>query len=89
MKPEIEKLIKYLHSKNGIQFIEKEGSLPNVTFKKDDKIVRIANVIFYRQSGLICTHKDLGEHKVEVILVTDDMFYNVFMKAILEKHFEK
>ncbi len=91
--PFANKLIDFLFTK-GVSFYYNDGMLPNVVFYNEKKKVKIRWKDFYRFSGICCTHRDIkckkeGEksHEVEVIPLTDENFYGVYMKAILMEHF--
>jgi len=89
MTPHVEKLIEYLNSR-GISFTSTDGDLENVIFKNDTKEVKIAHRCFYRFSGMCTIRKDVGDKKKNVTIffdVSDDMFINQYMKAIIEFSF--
>lgn len=86
MTPHVEKLVEYLNSK-GISFVSTDGDLENVIFKSDIKEVKISHRCFYRFSGMCKIRKDVGDKKKNTIIfvdVTDDMFINQYMKALIE-----
>ncbi len=86
LQPHIKKLIAHYQSK-GVLFNSLDGVLKNVVFYNTEKSVSISHEIFFRFSGICCTHRDKGQNEVEVIPLTDDAFMNVYMKAILDMHF--
>lgn len=87
LAPHIQKLVNFFHNK-GVEYVEKNGNLRNVVFFTDEKTVKIYHDIFYRFSGICCTHRDTDKaHEIEVIPLTDENFYGVYIKAILMEHF--
>lgn len=51
--------------------------LDNVVFEKDGIKVKIYNDLFYRVSGIVNVYKDGEKNTIEVIRVTDEMFYKM------------
>jgi hypothetical protein len=95
MQPHVEKLIDY-YKNYDIQVLLTDGKLENVVFTKGDDIYKIAWHCFYRISGLCYVQKgNIKENKknknkensIELVYVTDDMFINIYMKSIINKHF--
>ncbi len=78
-----DKLLKVL-AKNGISF-EPDNGENNVIFKQGEKQITISHHSFYRFSGIVNVYKE-GENKNEMIPVpvTDDMYYNQFMRPAIE-----
>ena len=82
----IKKLTEFFRGKE--VFYRPEDKYRNVTFYNEKKEVKIAYDCFYRVSGICCTHKDTEKaHEVLVVDISDDSFYNVYMKTILMEHF--
>jgi hypothetical protein len=81
-----EKLRKTL-DKIGITFYP-DPKLPNMIVSSKDKVLKIANRCFYRESGMCMTHID-GEHKHEIITkpITEDMWFNVQLRGLIEYNF--
>jgi hypothetical protein len=84
-KPYFDKLITYT-KKNGIDTIFGEW---NVTFTKEGKGLSISYNYLYRQSGISKVHKELTESMIELVDVTDEMFYNNYIKTIIDLNFLK
>lgn len=95
MQSSVDKFIQYL-KKQGIEFIEQDNeldnkgqNLENIILKEKDKSIKISWHSFYRFSGIACIYKDVGENRIETVLVTNDMWYDIFMKQIIVKLFEE
>ena len=84
-KPYFDKLLIYT-KKNGIDTIFEDW---NVTFTKEGKDLHISYNYLYRQSGISRVHKELTESTIELIDVTDEMFYNNYIKTIIDLNFIK
>lgn len=88
MLPHSKKLVAHYESK-GVTFRPKQGDLENVVFTQTStgKELAISYEVFYRFSGICCTHRDKGENSVEVIPLLDAAFYNVYLKAVIDMTF--
>ncbi len=86
LKPYTDKLISYFKNKE-IEFIPIDGKLDNVIFKNKDKELKIAHHCFYGFSRMGCIVKEKANNEIEWIQVTDSMFFNSYMKAIIENYF--
>jgi hypothetical protein len=86
MQPAVKKLLAYLKSKE-IEFTPTDGKFNNVIFTSKDKEIKISHHSFYRFSGIACVYKEKGDHLIEAIEVTDEMFINNFMTPIIKLHF--
>ena len=86
LQPHANKLISYYEHK-GVSFVSKDGEFENVIFYNKEKTVKIAWEVFWRFSGICCTHREAGENQVKVIPLDDDMFMNSYMKAIVKMNF--
>jgi hypothetical protein len=88
MQPHYKKLVAHYESL-GVTFRPKQDNLENVVFtqKLTGKELCISYDVFYRFSGICCTHRDKGENSVEVIPLTDAAFYNVYLKAVIDMTF--
>lgn len=88
MKKEIVKLLDYLKKKD-IDFIDNDNGLENIILKNKTIKLKIAKKLFFRQSGIACIYKDGKEkNSVEIIEVTDDMFYDSYLKQIIDHNFK-
>ena len=84
----ITKLAKTLDKLHGIRFYDIG---PNVRIiDQGGKELIIAKQCFYRESGMCMTHVD-GDKKNEVIIkpITEDMWFNVQLRGIIEYNFKK
>lgn len=60
----------------------------NVQLIGEKKHVQIAHEIFLRWNGIACIHKEQQQKNfIEIVPVTDEMFYMQYMRAIIDKHF--
>jgi hypothetical protein len=62
--------------------------LENVVFTKDERSIKIANRIFFRESGLstiYATSKDSSnkDNTVKTVTVTDVMFYQMMKESVI------
>lgn len=85
-KPQVDKFIAQFSSK-GISF-SKDPDNDNVIFSSADKVVKISSHSFYRYSGIACIYRDKGESQIESVVVTDEMYLQMFMKPIVENFFK-
>lgn len=83
MQKSVEKLILYFQKKK-IQFLPSDGDLNNVQFISSEKIVKISHHSFYRYSGIASIHKEIGENKIELISITDELYMENYMKPVIE-----
>ena len=91
MTPYVLKLVDY-YKNNGINFQDKEGDLDNVIFSNEDSEMKIAYQCFYRFSGVSVIYKNVpdkkGQTKLEAVELTDELFYEIYWKSILNYIFE-
>lgn len=86
MKLFVQNLVNSLNKK-GIEFKEIDGELENVIFSNGDKILKLAHHCFYRYSGIASIFKEVkgsNNKEFETIIVTDEMWLNLFIKPIIE-----
>jgi hypothetical protein len=87
LKPASNKLISYL-SKKGIEFIPEDSSGDNIILRSDLKELQVSKHCFYRFSGLAVIYKEVGKDELEEVPVDDDMFFNNYMKSVIEYFFK-
>lgn len=61
----------------------------NVRFFKENKTFSISYTYLYRQSGIKSIHREKTENLIEIIDITDDMFYENYVKATISLFFSK
>jgi ribosomal protein S8 len=83
-KSQMTKLLRYL-GKMGI--IVEFGEL-NAYFRKESKELAISLKYLYRYSGICSILKPIGESGVEVVKVSNDMFYDNYVKATIDLYFK-
>lgn len=83
--PYLEKINDYCRKSK----IDVDFSGQNVTFFKEGKRLAISYVYLWRQSGLCRVHREKGEHLIELVDVTDEMFYENYVKPIINLYFPK
>lgn len=87
MEPIIGKLVSELKNK-GVGFKDSDGVLENVVFSYKGKELKIAHQLFYRYSGISCIQKEKDKRTIELVLITDEMFLNSYIKPIIENYFK-
>lgn len=60
----------------------------NIVFVKEDKKLSISCIFMFRQSGIKSVHREKGENMVEMVDVTDEMFYENYVKATINLFFK-
>ncbi len=84
MKPYADKLVQHFE-KDGWTFAPTDGELNNVVFSKGDKQVKISHHSFYRFSGLAQIVSSSGNsNEAQATVVTDEMWFNNYMKPIVQ-----
>jgi len=87
MKIASNRVVSHFKSKN-IKFSPIDDNLENVIFYNDKKTYKIAHQLFYRFSGISAITKE-ANNKIEIINITDEMFYNNIIIPIIENYFSK
>ena len=86
------KLLAYLKSK-GVSFKSGDNGSDNVIFSNKEKEIKISYHCFYRFSGPAVVYKTKVNEKkkdqvtVEAVALTPELFYNLYMKQILNEIF--
>lgn len=90
MTPHVEKLVNHLRQYN-IEYFSSDEGLDNVVFQKDDKIFKIAYLVFYRYCGICKIQKQVKggkENEIEWLDISDSMYINSFIKPIIKMKFD-
>ena len=57
--------------------------LDNVLFIKGDKVIKIADHMFYRHSGISVIFDKNKDDSIKLVPVTDQMFYQMIKESVL------
>lgn len=71
----------------GIEF-SNDDKHENVMFTSSEKVVTVSHHSFYRYSGIACIYRDKGEHFIEAVPVTEQMYMDIFIKPAIELIFK-
>ncbi len=87
-QPAVKKFIGWLESSKKITFTPTDGEFENVILKSKDKEIKISHHSFYRFSGIAVLYAKTGENSFQITEITDDIFFDTFMKPIVEALFK-
>ena len=84
MTPHVQKLVAHFEKKN-VTFSGTDGEMENVVFRGNGNEVKIAYRVFYRWSGIaFITKAGTEKNSSEWVEVTDKLFYDSFMKQVVD-----
>lgn len=83
-KPQMDKLMSHL-KKKGISYSFNDS---NGYFKREETELAISFWYLYRQSGISHILEHVDEKTVRPIKVTNEMFYNSYVKPIIDLYFK-
>ena len=64
-----------------------DGEHRNIVLSQKDKKVKISHHSFYGFSRIACQYKEAQDKSFEIIPITDEMFVNIYLRAIIEALF--